>query len=453
MKSINPYTNKVIQEYEPHSQDHVTKAIEKAEVAFQKWRTVPTDERATHLMKLHDKLLASKETYAKLITEEMGKPLAQSIGEVEKCAWLCEYYSETAPQALEDEVVKTDGQESFVTYHPLGIILGVMPWNFPFWQVFRFAIPTIAAGNTCLLKHASNVSGCALAIEKIFNAGLPKHVFQTLLISSDAVPDIIAHQFVQGVSVTGSVVTGRSVAEVAGHHLKKTVLELGGSDPYIILKDADIAKSAKICAQGRLQNAGQSCIAAKRFIVEKSVYDDFLKALEKEMSEYKIGNPMKKTTKLGPMSSIGQRNDLHMQVQKSIVKGAKCLIGGELPQGDGAFYPPTILTDITPDMPAYCEELFGPVAIVLKATNKKDAFRIANDTNFGLGSAIFTQNTQKAKEYAKEKINAGSCFINDFVKSDPRLPFGGIKESGYGRELSHFGIREFTNIKTIVVND
>jgi succinate-semialdehyde dehydrogenase/glutarate-semialdehyde dehydrogenase len=386
------------------------------------------------------------------MTDEMGKPLKDALAEVEKCAWVCDYYAENTAKFLEDELVNTDATKSFVRYQALGLVLAVMPWNFPFWQVFRFAAPALMAGNGALLKHASNVPGCAAAIEEAFNeCGVPKGLFTNLHIPSDRVGDLIRHPLVKAVTLTGSDAAGRSVAKIAGECLKKTVLELGGSDPYIVLEDADLELAAETCKNSRLINAGQSCISAKRMIVVSAVYDDFIKLFKEKMAAVTFGDPNDDSSGIGPMARADLRDELHAQVEKSIEKGAECILGGQVPDRVGAFYPPTILTNVKPGMPAYEAELFGPVAAVIQAKDEDEAIRIANDTGFGLGAAVFTQDVNKGERIAAEFLQAGSCFVNGPVKSDPRLPFGGIKESGYGRELSHFGIKEFVNIKTVWV--
>ena len=371
---------------------------------------------------------------------------------LKSCAWVCEYYAANAESFLENETIVTQASKSYVSYQPLGTILAVMPWNFPFWQVFRFAAPTLMAGNTAILKHASNVPGCAVAIEEIFReAGFPENVFRSLLIGSSMVENVIKHKAVKAVSLTGSTPAGKSVAALAGAELKKCVLELGGSDPYLILKDADLDMAAKTCATGRLLNAGQSCIGAKRFIVEETVYAHFLELFTHEMNAAHFGDPFDEESTMGPMAREDLRDELHQQVVDSVNKGAEVILGGEIPHRKGAFYPPTILENVKPGMPAYEEELFGPVASVIKVKDEQEAIRVANDTDFGLGAAVFTQNLKKGEHIAEMELEAGACFVNDFVKSDPRLPFGGIKTSGFGRELSVQGIKEFVNVKTVFV--
>ncbi len=398
-------------------------------------------------------LLEHQDRYAELMTVEMGKPITQARAEVKKCAWVCDYYAEKAETFLADELIETEAHKSFIHYEPLGVILAVMPWNFPFWQVFRFAAPALMAGNTAVLKHASNVPGCALAIEEVFEAaGIPKGLFSTLLISSGSVEKVLDHPHVRAATLTGSESAGKAVAAAAGNRIKKTVMELGGSDPYLILEDADLPAAAKACAQSRLINSGQSCIAAKRFVVLDAVYDEFLRLLKGELSAVKMGDPRDPQTDLGPQARADLRDELHEQVRKSIAAGAQCILGGVIPEDlPGAFYPATILTEVGPGMPAYEEELFGPVAAVIRVRDQADAIRIANDSPFGLGAAVFTADIDRGEHIAARELQAGCCFVNAFVKSDPRLPFGGVGISGYGRELSRHGIREFVNIKSIWV--
>jgi succinate-semialdehyde dehydrogenase/glutarate-semialdehyde dehydrogenase len=390
--------------------------------------------------------------FGELMTREMGKPIAGGVSEAEKCAWVCDYYAEHAEAFLADQEVEADAGRSFVTFRPIGVVLAVMPWNFPFWQVFRFAAPNLMAGNAGVLKHASNVPGCALAIENIFReAGFPEGLFGSLLIPGGRVAGVIEHPLVRAVTLTGSTPAGKAVAAKAGEVLKKTVLELGGSDPYVILEDADLDSAATTCATARLINSGQSCIAAKRFIVVEAVREAFEERFLQAMRAAKMGDPMEEDTVVGPQARDDLRDELHHQVVQSIEAGARCTLGGQIPPGPGAFYPATILTDVGPGMPAYHEELFGPVASIIPAKDEAEALRVANDTSFGLGAAVFTRDVEKGTRIAAEELEAGACFVNAFVRSDPRLPFGGVKESGYGRELSPFGILEFVNIKTVWV--
>lgn len=452
LTTINPATGATIKEYEAMSPEETSAIIDATHIAFLDWRTTNFDARSTLMRQLAQVLRDRTDDLAQLMTIEMGKLRKEAVAEIEKCAWVCDYYAEHANEFLSDEEVETDAARSFVTYQPIGVVLAVMPWNFPFWQVLRFAAPALMAGNGAALKHATSVSGCALAIEEIFkDAGFPENLFRTLLIRSDQVAEVIAHQNVRAVTLTGSVGAGRAVAAKAGECLKKTVLELGGSDAYIVLEDADIGKAAEICTTSRLINAGQSCIAAKRFIVVEAVYEEFVDAFRKEMSAKKLGDPGKAESDLGPQASAALRDELHDQVTASIEKGAQCVLGGKIPGEVGAWYPPTILTGVKEGMPAYDEELFGPVASVIKAKDADEAIAIANQSKFGLGGAIFTSDIEKGRDLARSEIQSGAVAVNSFVKSDPRLPFGGIKDSGYGRELSQFGIREFVNIKAVSI--
>ncbi len=450
--TINPATGEKLKDYPYLELSNLESAIENTHQAYIQWRDVSFSERAKAMLEATGVLKASKSKYAAIMAEEMGKPIADGEAEAEKCAWVCEYYAQNAEDFLKPEEINSDAARSAVHFLPLGVVFAIMPWNFPFWQVFRFAAPSLMAGNAALLKHSPNVFGCALAIEEVFRqAGFPEHLFTNLIIDTDAAAQVIEHPKVKAVTLTGSTRAGKSVAGKAGSVLKKTVLELGGSDPYVVLEDADLEKTVKTCTTSRLINNGQSCISAKRFIVPSSLKTSFENMLVEQMKSYKTGDPFDPETKLGPMAREDLRDNLHSQVKKSIEKGAKCLLGAEMPEGPGFFYPPTVLTDVAPGMPAYDEEVFGPVAAIIEAKDETDALKIANDSQYGLGAAIFSQDTARAEKIAAENLDAGCCFINDFVKSDPRLPFGGIKESGYGRELSHFGIREFVNIKTVYV--
>ncbi|WP_316788695.1 NAD-dependent succinate-semialdehyde dehydrogenase [Pedobacter frigoris] len=454
IKSINPVNGKIIKSYKADTWKQVTEKVNKTHNAWLKWRNTSFDERAGFLTKAAVTLRKNSAALAELMALEMGKPLKDGIAEIEKCALVCEYYAANGAGFLKDEIIDTEASKSYVSFQPLGLVLAVMPWNFPFWQLFRFLAPALMAGNCGILKHASNVSGCALAIHQIIvDAGFPKDVFNVLLINSKVVKDVIELPFIKAVTLTGSTEAGIQVAQQAAMHLKKSVLELGGSDPYIILKDADLEYAAEVCTQSRLINNGQSCIAGKRFIVVKDVLKDFLKAFKSAMEVRITGDPFDANTNLGPMSRQDLRDELHQQVLNNIEAGAKCILGGEIPRfkGNHAFYTPTILTGIKKGMPGYEDEVFGPVALVIDAKNEEDAIKIANDTSFGLGAAVFTKNKEKGEEIAKTRLNAGSCFVNSLVKSDPRLPFGGINQSGYGRELGLFGIREFVNVKTVYV--
>ena len=450
LKSINPTTGEEIQSYSEMGREEINRIILNADKFFGRWKRTSFSQRADKMRGAGLILRKRKEALSVLMTLEMGKPIVQSRSEIDKCALVCDYFAENAERFLQDEEVKTEAANSFITYQPLGVILAIMPWNFPFWQVFRFAAPNLMAGNAAVLKHSSNVTGCGLAIEDIFReAGFDENLFRTLIVPSKDVDEIIRHDKIRAVTLTGSTAAGRSVAGIAGSVLKKSVLELGGSDPYIILEDADLDKAAEICVNSRLINSGQSCIAAKRFIIVDRVYRKFEELFVDKMRSKIMGDPMNEETNIGPQARHDLREELHEQVTKSVKLGAEILTGGNIPAGKGAFYPATVLANIKPDMPAYKEELFGPVASLIKAKDEADAIRIANDTMFGLGAAVFTQNTARGEKIAREELNAGNCFVNDSVKSDPRLPFGGVKESGYGRELSELGIKEFVNIKTV----
>lgn len=452
LQSINPSTGALIREYPETSAADVASILSGAERAFHAWRGTRFDERARLMRRAAALLREEAGRHAALMAAEMGKPVSQGRGEAEKCAWACDYFADHAGRFLAPETAATDASKSFVAFQPLGPILAIMPWNFPYWQVFRFAAPALMAGNAALLKHASNVSGCALAIAEVFRrAGFPEGLFSVLLVGSGRVAALIESREIRAVTLTGSGPAGRAVAAAAGRALKKTVLELGGSDPYVVLADADLDAAAETCAAARVINSGQSCIAAKRFVVLREVREAFERRFVEAMRAKRMGDPMAEGVDLGPQARRDLRDELHAQVAESVRRGARVLLGGEVPAGPGAFYPPTVLTDVRPGMPAYDEELFGPVASVIEAADEADAIRIANDTPFGLGAAVFSRDVARAERLAAEELDAGSCFVNSSVKSDPRLPFGGIKESGYGRELAHFGIREFVNIKTVYV--
>ena len=451
--STNPATSEEIKSYHEHSSYEINDIIYKTKNAQQEWHPLELDFRLECINQISGILIDRKREYASIMASEMGKPIAQAIGEIEKCAWLCDYYKENAAEFLSDKLIDTQYHKSLVTIRPIGIILGIMPWNFPFWQVFRFAIPVLLTGNGAILKHASNVQGCAYAIESCFlEAGFPDNIFRNISVSGKNVKDVIKNQLIAAVTITGSTPAGRSVAQVAGKYLKKTVLELGGSDPYVVLDDADLDNAVDACINGRILNTGQSCISAKRLIVTKPVYHEFLDKLKKKLSEKIMGDPMDNVD-IGPMVSLIAREEVHEQVERSINSGAILELGGEVPKMRGAFYPITLLSDVRPGMAAFDEEIFGPVFTLIFAEDEAHAINLANQTPFGLGAAIFTEDIKKGEDIAKNKLNAGSCFVNDFVKSDPRLPFGGVKESGYGRELSSYGLIEFVNIKTVVVND
>ena len=451
--STNPATSEEIKSYHEHSLYEINDIIHKTKNAQQEWNSLELEFRLECINQISGILLDRKREYASIMASEMGKPIAQAIGEIEKCAWLCDYYKENAAGFLSDKLIDTQYYKSLVTIQPIGLILGIMPWNFPFWQVFRFAIPVLLTGNGAILKHASNVQGCAYAIESCFlEAGFPDDVFRNISVSGKNVKDVIKNQSIAAVTITGSTPAGSSVAQVAGKYLKKTVLELGGSDPYVVLDDANLDNAVDACINGRILNSGQSCISAKRLIVTRPVYNEFLNKLKKKLSEKIMGDPMDKVD-IGPMVSLVARDEVHEQVERSINSGAILELGGQVPNMKGAFYPITLLSDVRPGMAAFDEEIFGPVFTLILAEDEAHAINLGNQTPFGLGAAIFTEDIKKGEYIAKNKLNAGSCFVNDFVKSDPRLPFGGVKESGYGRELSSYGLTEFVNIKTVVVND
>jgi succinate-semialdehyde dehydrogenase/glutarate-semialdehyde dehydrogenase len=452
IRSINPTTGEAIRDYEETSPRRVDEIVASCHETFLDWRRARFADRAVLMKKAAAVLRENAEEYARLMALEMGKVLREGRSEIEKCAWVCEFYAANAEAFLAPEPVKTDASRSFVSFQPLGVVLAVMPWNFPFWQVFRFAAPGLMAGNTGVLKHASNVPGCALAVEDVFRrAGFPEYAFRTLLIGSKLVGSVVENPQVRAVTLTGSAPAGRSVAKTAGEALKKTVLELGGSDAYVVLEDADLEETVATCVTSRLINAGQSCIAAKRFIVVEPLRERFEKLFVETMRAKRMGDPLEDGVDIGPQAREDLRDDLHRQVVASIEKGARCLLGGEIPEGPGAFYPPTVLAGVHRGMPAYDEELFGPVAAIIPATDEAEALRIANDSVFGLGAAVFTRDSARGERIASTDLDAGACFVNAFVRSDPRLPFGGVKESGYGRELSAYGIREFVNIKTVYV--
>jgi succinate-semialdehyde dehydrogenase/glutarate-semialdehyde dehydrogenase len=449
--SVNPASGETIKTYSEMTPAQAADAVAQAHGTWLKWRTTTFAERAKILKKTAVVLRERKHELAKLMAIEMGKPLKQGVAEAEKCALNCDYYAETAEAHLAPEVIRTDASKSYVAFEPLGVVLAVMPWNFPLWQVYRFAAPALMAGNVGVLKHASNVPGCALVIEEIFTqAGLPQGAFRTLLIGSSQVKAVIEHPLVRAITLTGSTPAGKAVAAQAGAVVKRTVLELGGSDAYIVLEDADLEQAVQTCATSRLINSGQSCVNAKRFIVVEPLLAAFTGRFVSIMKGRRMGDPLADGTDVGPQARLDLRDDLHKQVLASVEKGARLLLGGELPSGEGAYYPPTVLVDVKPGMPAYDEELFGPVAAIIAAKDERDAVRIANDTIFGLGAAIFTKDLARGERLARD-LDAGCTFVNALVASDPRLPFGGIKESGYGRELGSFGIREFVNIKTVYI--
>jgi succinate-semialdehyde dehydrogenase/glutarate-semialdehyde dehydrogenase len=446
--SINPFTSQEIAHYKAHSQEEVKAKIEAGHEAFLDWRKISLEDRCELVNKLGSQLEIEKESLAKLAVSEMGKPYAQAISEVEKCTWLCEHYAENASEYLKSETVKTDASESWVAYEPLGLILAVMPWNFPYWQVMRFAVPTLLAGNTGILKHASNVPGCSKALENLFvKSGFPEGVFSQIRMSGSRVKEVINHPDVKAASLTGSEKAGKSIAESAGKQLKKCLLELGGSNAFVVLKDADLSEIMNMAVFARTQNNGQSCIAAKRFIVEAPIYKDFKAELAKRFRELTVGDPMQESTDIGPLARIDLAEELEEQMKKSIEVGAELLLGGKR---DGAIFHPTILAGVKPGMPVFDEETFGPLATITKVDSAEEAIKMANQSRFGLGATICSANIEKAKKLAL-LIEDGAVFINELVKSDPRLPFGGTKISGYGRELGSFGIQEFVNVKTYYI--
>jgi succinate-semialdehyde dehydrogenase / glutarate-semialdehyde dehydrogenase len=427
LEVVDPATGRTVRTVPGTPADQIDGIVERAHEAFLTWRGTPFDVRARLMRGAGAVLRERAGAYARLMAEEMGKPVRDGRAEAEKCAWVCEYYAQNAERFLADEPVETDASASFVAFRPLGVVLAVMPWNFPFWQVFRFAAPGLMAGNGGLLKHASNVPGCALAIEEVFReAGFPEGLFRALLVGSERVETLIEHPLVRAVTLTGSGPAGRAVAGAAGRNLKKTVLELGGSDPYVILGDA-----------------------AKRFIVVEPVRETFERGFVERMARAIVGDPLDEATDVGPQARADLRDDLHRQVEETIALGARCLLGGQVPDREGAWYPPTVLTDVKPASPGYEEELFGPVASIIPVADEAEAIQVANDTAYGLGAAVFTGDLGRGRRIAAEELEAGACFVNELVKSDPRLPFGGIRESGYGRELSVFGIREFVNVKSV----
>ncbi len=451
IETFNPFTQVLEKSFTEESTEEVINKIDRAHQFFLEYRETPIVSRCNILTAVSQLLLKRKDELARLITTEMGKPISEALAEIEKCALVCDYYAEHAARFLEIETIKSDASKSYVSYEPLGIILAIMPWNFPFWQVFRFAAPALAAGNVCLLKHAPNVPQCALAIESIFSeAGLPSGGLTTLLVDVDQVKAIIEHESVMAVTLTGSEQAGADVASIAGKNIKKLVLELGGSDPFIVLKDADLEAAAEASVFSRMLNAGQSCIAAKRFIVAEDIFKPFVEFVVERMKALKVGDPMKPETQVGPLARLDLLEKLEEQVARSVELGATVLLGGSRSEGRGFFYDPTVLTDINQEMPVFREEVFGPVASIISAKDENEAIALGNDTRYGLGASLWTGDLARAEQLATQ-IQAGGVFINGIVKSDPRLPFGGIKRSGYGRELSQMGIREFVNAKTVWV--
>ena len=448
-RSINPADGNTLGEFDACTDAELETALAAAAAAAPGWRQQALDERAALVRRAADVVRQRREELARLMTLEMGKPIREARAEIEKCAWVCEYYAGEGAAFLADEPVESDAGRSFIAWQPLGTVLAVMPWNFPFWQVFRFAAPALVAGNTGLLKHASNVPQCALAIEDVFaDAGFPAGVFRTLMIESSRVAEVIADPRVQAVTLTGSEPAGRQVAATAGSHLKKTVLELGGSDPFIVLEDADLELAVEQAVTSRFLNTGQSCIAAKRFILVEPVADAFVEQFRAAVEALGTGDPLDEANRLGPMARTDLREELHRQVEESIAQGAEAVTGCRIPPGPGAFYPPSILDRVVPGMCAWSEELFGPVASIIRVADEAEAVRVANDTEFGLGGSVWTRDSARGERIARQ-LECGCAFVNGLVKSDPRLPFGGVKHSGYGRELSILGMREFLNAKTV----
>ncbi|MBC77887.1 MAG: succinate-semialdehyde dehydrogenase [Halobacteriovoraceae bacterium] len=449
MKSINPHDGELIREYKEYSDAMIEQTLSEVHSTNKLWSHTGFTGRSKLFKELAHVLRHEKLEYAELMAEEMGKPMKEGVAEIEKCAWVCDYYADNAKEFLAPKKIEADVRDSHVRFDPMGTILAIMPWNFPFWQVFRFAAPTLMAGNTAVLKHASNVSGCALAIEELFKtAGFPNNVFRTLLVSGKKIGEVVKDDRIAAVTLTGSAPAGIAAGTSAAEKIKKVVLELGGSDPYIVFEDADLDQAVDSIATSRMINSGQSCIAAKRFFVHSKIKEDFTKALKKRFEHTTMGDPTVEGNMIGPQAKMDLRDQLHDQVQKSVEKGATLLLGGEIPDLEGSYYPPTLLTDVKKGMPAFDEEMFGPVGAIIEFTSDDEALEMANDSEFGLGSAIFTKDHERIERFVRE-LQAGSVFVNHFVKSDPRLPFGGIKNSGHGRELADFGIHEFVNIKTV----
>lgn len=449
MKAINPANDELIEEYASHSPADVEEILSLTQSDWLVWKTTSFEHRATLMQNAADVLRKNKEKYARLMSLEMGKVITEARAEVEKCAWVCEYYAEHAEGFLADEIVETEASKSFVSFDPMGIVLAVMPWNFPFWQVFRFAAPALMAGNAGILKHASNVPGSALAIEEVFReAGFPENIFRTLMISSGAVEGVLRDDRVRAATLTGSEYAGMQVASIAGSELKKTVLELGGSDPYIVLEDADIPACVTTSAKARMINTGQSCIAAKRFIVVESRLKEFEEAQAQILSNLKIGDPLEEDSQVGPLARRDLRDELHDQVTRTLEAGGRLVTGGKFVDGPGAYYAPTVISDVKKGMPIYTEETFGPVSAIIPVKDEEEAIRVANDSEFGLGGSLWTADVKRGEELAR-RVESGAVFVNGMTMSDPRMPFGGIKKSGYGRELGIYGIREFVNVKSI----
>ncbi len=449
--TVNPATGAELRTYDLMPRPAVMALLGEADAAYRLWREKPAADRAALLPPLAGVLRRNTDRWARLMTAEMGKPLAEARAEIEKCAWLCEFYAEMAPRWLADEPVQADGLEHLVVYQPLGVILSIMPWNYPFWQALRFGVPTVAAGNASLLKHAGNVTGCGLAIEEAFaEAGFPEGLFRTIVTDHDTVAELIGRDEIRGVSLTGSTAVGAHVAELAGRHLKKVVLELGGSDPFIVLEDADLEQAARGAVTGRMLCTGQSCIASKRFIVVREVAEAFSGRFAELMAELHVGDPLEERTQVGAIVNEQELAALEEQLAEAVDRGARVLTGGRRLSGPGCFLPPTVVTDVTPDMRVAREEVFGPIAPILVVANEDEAVALANDSDFGLGGSVWTRDLARGRRVAR-RIESGAVFVNHFTKSDPRMPFGGVKKSGLGRELARFGLHEFVNIKGINV--
>ncbi|KTD75019.1 NAD-dependent succinate-semialdehyde dehydrogenase [Legionella waltersii] len=454
IQTINPTTEEVIHTYTCLTSEQIKERILRSQEAYLEWKKFTFDRRKVFMLNLAEILRSEKDELAILMATEMGKPITAGRAEIEKCAGLCEHYAEHAEEYLQPRIIKTEMKKSKVCYQPLGIVFAIMPWNFPFWQVFRFSVPTLMSGNAAVLKHAPISSGTGNKIEELYKrAGFPEGLFQHLIVDNEGAAEIIENEHVIAVTLTGSERAGKSVATTAGKQLKKSVLELGGSDPYVVLEDADLSLASSCIVASRLNNTGQVCIAAKRIIAVKSVVPMLIDKIKEKMSTYTMGNPLEATVQIGPMARKDLRDELHAQVEKSIKQGAKLLLGGIIPTGKGYFYPPTLLVNVKPGMTAFEEELFGPVLVIITAEDEKNAIQLANLTKYGLGAAVFTQDLSKGEHIATYELEAGVCFVNALVASDPRLPFGGIKKSGYGRELSREGILEFVNTKTVSINE
>ncbi|MBW1917150.1 MAG: NAD-dependent succinate-semialdehyde dehydrogenase [Deltaproteobacteria bacterium] len=451
MQSINPATGQVIKQYPEHHLWECQDILLRVDKAWKSWKSTSFSERAALTKRVGQALLAHQDQYAQLITQEMGKIIKTARAEVEKCAFICDYYADNAEAMLADEAIPLESGRSFVSFEPIGVVLGIMPWNFPFWQVCRYAVPALIAGNACVLKHASNVPGCALALEEVFRqAGFPEDIFRTLLIPGSQVEPLIGHEVIKGVALTGSEKAGSQVAAAAGRHLKKTVMELGGTDPFVVLEDADFDLCCTLAVKARMQNAGQTCIAAKRFIVLEKVAAAFEARHKQLVENLVVGDPLKEETNLGPLARADLREQLHQQVQDSIKMGARLVTGGKSLDGPGFYYTPTILAEVKKGMPVYDQETFGPVSALITVKDEEEAIAVANDSPYGLGGSIWTRDLKRGERLAR-RIESGTVVVNTMTKSDPRLPFGGVKRSGYGREMSHYGIKEFVNIKTIYI--